>query len=680
MNELRERFWDIWRTEPGVRPLRTKTWQDEQGRPRKKVFTAGEPWTEADQDAHLDGRKCIGLSPLFREGDGYGCVWAPLDVDTPKDPDTGDHRALTPNAWRFVLERVAACPWPFTVFRSSCGSANLMATLPEPVTPEQMHAFLKQCADNLSLIDHPEIEGVEVYPKSFDLDGGMGQGARVHIPADGADSKNGARWRPLVTWDGERIGAVKQLEPLVYALEGAREAWREYLPAIRASKLSSVLGSDLPWWEDPDKKGPSDFDIADDEQPIPQGFRYAFLTSAVPWYMLKHPQTPGENVKAWKDRTKAAVLEILRARYSGEWVPSKRPDGKGGDDGDYGAKIGQRFDQVREEVEEKLAQRADEETNGEALHESEMERAVRDAGFEPVTAAVLTELRELQQQPAEAIPTGLRSLDRRCRGQGGGKGFGRGWWVMLTGLTGAGKTITALNFTASALRAGYSAVFFSLEMDWKQLLTRLGPVVEGCDISHVEWGDWHRPDVARRADAALLNLPGTLYVNRAPIWELRDVRLLMEYHARLGCRLCVLDYAQLVSGGTDARLMDAMSRISSELRFQAQRLGMTTLAISQLNRATTNERDRPPTIEGLFGSSRFGFDADLVLALDYSQRDRDAKARTERTRLLVLKNRHGPEAHGEHGIPIELDFRTFRVRDLTPEVSTQTLLESEGAA
>jgi hypothetical protein len=89
---------------------------------------------------------------------------------------------------------------------------------------------------------------------------------------------------------------------------------------------------------------------------------------------------------------------------------------------------------------------------------------------------------------------------------------------------------------------------------------------------------------------------------------------------------------------------------------------------------------RPPTIEGLFGSSRFGFDADLVLALDYSQRQRDSAARTEQTRLLVLKNRHGPEAHGENGIPIELDFSSFRVRDLTPENAVQGTLEEAGAA
>lgn len=99
------------------------------------------------------------------------------------------------------------------------------------------------------------------------------------------------------------------------------------------------------------------------------------------------------------------------------------------------------------------------------------------------------------------------------------------------------------------------------------------------------------------------------------------------------------------------------------------------VALSQLNRNTPRERQSPPSIDGLFGSSRFGFDADQVLALDYSKRERDPARRTEKTRLLPLKNRHGPSLVGDSAVSMEFDLATFRVRDLTPEQTNQTTLE-----
>ena len=294
----------------------------------------------------------------------------------------------------------------------------------------------------------------------------------------------------------------------------------------------------------------------------------------------------------------------------------------------------------------------------------ERENSVIEAGFEPVSASRLAALRERQQKETPVVQTFLPRWNRACRGEGGGLGLAYGWYVLLAGLTGTGKTLLALNLVATALTSGVSILFVSLEMSWEQLVTRLRPIVSGVEVSHLEWGPYFRPEKAEAADRAILEQPGALYFNTEAIWRLKDIRHALEHHAERGVRLVILDYAQLVApDGSDRKLFEAMSEISSQLRYEAKRLGVVCVVLSQLNRSATRERQSPPTIDGLFGSSRFGFDADQVLALDYSKRDRDPLRRAERTRLLLLKNRHGPALTGESAVDSTLDFATFRVTE-----------------
>ena len=282
--------------------------------------------------------------------------------------------------------------------------------------------------------------------------------------------------------------------------------------------------------------------------------------------------------------------------------------------------------------------------------------------FVPLNEVNLADVRRRQSRPINSIPTFLPSWNRMSRGAGGGRGLGIGWYVVLAGATGAGKTIAGLNLTVSALRDGRNVLFVSLEMSHDELVSRLRPIVTGDDIRKLEPGEYWDEDLAAAADRTISDLPGTLHVNTVPLWELRDVQSMLEVFVRdEKVSLVIVDYAQLVSpAGNDQKLFEAMSTVSSTLRFQAQSLDIVVVALSQMNRATTRERNVPPTIEGLFGSSRFGFDANQVLALDYSKRTRDPIRRREKTRLLLMKNRHGPNGP----IPIEIDFASFRISEI----------------
>lgn len=277
--------------------------------------------------------------------------------------------------------------------------------------------------------------------------------------------------------------------------------------------------------------------------------------------------------------------------------------------------------------------------------------------FRRVDARMLENIRESQARDPEYVRTPWPSLNKACRGEGGGRGIGLGQQAILCGLTGAGKTLAALNVVDAAMRDGTSVLFFSLEMSAPQLLTRLRAIASGADILDLEWGSRFKPSVAAAADQEIIGRRGRLFLNVEPVHELADIRKVVREHVEQeNVRLVVVDYAQLVTpAGRESDLFTRMSEISSQLRAEAQERRIVCLALSQLNR---RERAGDVGLDSLFGSSRFAFDADLVLGLS-SDFHKDDIQRRARTKLIVLKNRHGPTPH----IPVEFDYATFRVRE-----------------
>ncbi len=273
-------------------------------------------------------------------------------------------------------------------------------------------------------------------------------------------------------------------------------------------------------------------------------------------------------------------------------------------------------------------------------------------------------LRDRQAMPADAVPTFIDSWNRCCRGEGAGIGLARGWNVQIGGATGAGKTLFVLNLTHAALKAGEQVLYITLEMSWSQLVTRLRAIATGTDIRELEWGQQFSEPAAKEADAALLDLPGTLYYNRQPIWKLEDVRELMALYAeKRGVRYFIVDYLQLVSPGGTERMYEAIVKVCQQLRFAALKLGAVCVSVSQYNRATSANRTDRPIVQGLAGGSSIENDADQVILLDHTRRKRNEYDRTERTYALLAKNRHGPQ--GE--LRIEFDYRTLRVREALPD-------------
>lgn len=304
--------------------------------------------------------------------------------------------------------------------------------------------------------------------------------------------------------------------------------------------------------------------------------------------------------------------------------------------------------------------------------EEHFERMDRDpGGIRRVQPLMTDRLRKEQAQPPEAQPAFLSTWAQACRAKGGGIGPASGWLVYVAGHTGAGKTLFTLNQVHESLKAGANVLYFSLELGWEHIITRLRPIVTGREVTGLEWGKHFDAEAAEAADEALCGLPGDLLINTEPIWELEDVRaVVQEYEWQLGqagrggLDLIVVDYAQLIDpSGSDTHLSERMTHVSRTLSVTAQEFDLTGLVVSQANRASTRERERTPTVDSLFGSSRLGQDADQVVILDWTRQESRPADRALRTWALVAKNNHGPEVQ----IPVELDKSTLRFREAKPD-------------
>lgn len=288
--------------------------------------------------------------------------------------------------------------------------------------------------------------------------------------------------------------------------------------------------------------------------------------------------------------------------------------------------------------------------------------------FEPLLGPTLERLRDDKLKPVDAVPTMIPSWNRACRDAGGGVGLGRGWHVTVGANTGTGKSLVALNLAAEAMKHGERVGILSLEMSQAQLATRLLAIVTGVSVTELEQGQGFRFTSDRHAAQMMDELHertgGVAFTNRQPLSRLRDVLSSMRYvHETHGCRYIITDYMQLARvEGTDD-ILKATQEVSGQVRNLARELNVVSVALSQFNRETSKNRDYPPTPQGLMGGSPLENDSDQVVLLDHSQYERNDTMGLAYTRMMLAKNRHGPQAI----VPVRWDYRVLRLSEQASE-------------
>jgi len=146
--------------------------------------------------------------------------------------------------------------------------------------------------------------------------------------------------------------------------------------------------------------------------------------------------------------------------------------------------------------------------------------------------------------------------------------------------------------------------------------------------------------------------------------DLDDIMAACERLRDEGSAVIFLDHLQLIKAPAD-QISDRATEISEALRWFAHGNKILIVALSQLNRYASRERDRRPTMHDLWGGTAIESNANQVILLDHSKQSRNANERhILRTWLYLDKNREGPN---RIEIPVEANFRTGVWREAEPD-------------
>ncbi len=237
------------------------------------------------------------------------------------------------------------------------------------------------------------------------------------------------------------------------------------------------------------------------------------------------------------------------------------------------------------------------------------------------------------------IPTGLTDLDKLLGG------LQRSDMVVMAGRPGMGKTSLALSMALQAARRWQKRVaIFSLEMSDEQLVQRLVSAETGIDSQRLRLGNI-KPDEWTTFYQAIRLLSETMvFIDDTPAISVLELRTkARRLHAEHGLDLIIVDYLQLMRGGTkNENRQQEISFISRSIKGLARELNVPVLALSQLSRQVESRHDKRPMLSDLRESGSIEQDADVVLFIyrdDVYDPDTEFPNIAE---IIVGKHRSGP--------------------------------------
>ncbi len=205
--------------------------------------------------------------------------------------------------------------------------------------------------------------------------------------------------------------------------------------------------------------------------------------------------------------------------------------------------------------------------------------------------------------------TGMHWLDKQLNG-----GLRDGKLVYVGARPGVGKSAWAMQVARRQAMDGHPTVFLSQEMPEDELADRT--MVGEFDVSYSDMsagqisnGDWGR--IASGMDG-VTDMP--LYIVDQGGMTINDIR---SYARTIpGLKNLVLDYLQLCAATSARQNRNVeIEEISRGLKGLAMELGITVIALSQLNRKIEERGDPEPQLSDLKDSGSIEQDGDIIIFL-----------------------------------------------------------------
>jgi replicative DNA helicase len=240
----------------------------------------------------------------------------------------------------------------------------------------------------------------------------------------------------------------------------------------------------------------------------------------------------------------------------------------------------------------------------------------------------------------KGIAGGINKLDDQTQG------FQKKNFYVIAARPSQGKSTLLLQFAYEAAHAGNKTLFFSLEMQRKDLVGRMASNLSRVPLSKFKQQEASDQDFKNftAASSNLSKLPLLIIDDTA---NLSDILTLC--HETQGIGLLVVDYLQRVRiPNFRNNRNELVTEISVALKDLSMVLDIPVIAAAQLNRASEKE-GRPPTLADLRDSGSIEQDADFVLLL-HPQKD------SQQTDAIIAKNRSGETGR----IPLRFHRNIFR--------------------
>lgn len=237
-------------------------------------------------------------------------------------------------------------------------------------------------------------------------------------------------------------------------------------------------------------------------------------------------------------------------------------------------------------------------------------------------------MRRMAQPAPDYLSYGLGMLDSMLQTMPGD-------YVIIGARPSTGKTALALQLALNIAREKRVG-FFSLEGTRQKNADRIAAARTSLDMGRIKRPPLTLSDMqvtaGELAQSAVFR--GDFEFRRAAhltVAEIQTRTLASRYE------VIFIDYVQLLSPSVRGERRDQMSQVSMDLRAMAQLTGVTVIALAQLRRPDTKEKQAAPTLADLKESGQFEQDADAVLLLSrVDPKDSDSDRWIE-----IAKNKEG---------------------------------------
>ena len=199
---------------------------------------------------------------------------------------------------------------------------------------------------------------------------------------------------------------------------------------------------------------------------------------------------------------------------------------------------------------------------------------------------------------------------------------------------------------AASVKAGLTAVIFSLEMSRNEITMRLLSAEARVSLHSMRTGQLGEEDWTRLARRMSEVVDAPLFIDDSPNMSMMEIRAkCRRLKQRHDLRLVIIDYLQLMSSPKRVEnRQQEVSELSRSLKLLAKELNVPVVAVAQLNRGPEQRSDKRPLLADLRESGSIEQDSDVVILLHREDAYEPESPRAGEADFIVAKHRNGPTA------------------------------------